>query len=245
MPDPEQQARVGPRRRVAAFGVHIFTALGAGLALLALMAASERQWSLMFAWLGLALAVDAIDGVLARRLAVRSVVPRWSGEVLDLVVDMLTWVFVPAYAIVTGGLLPQLLAVPLGLAIAITSALYFADARMKTADNFFRGFPGAWNVVAFFLFLLRPNPWLAAAVVLALCVLTFMPVRFVHPFRVTAHRGLTLALLATGSLLAIVALARNLEPGPYVTVPLSGICLYFLAAGLLLARETTPKDTHA
>ena len=37
-------------------------------------------------------------------------------------------------------------------------ALYFADRNMKTEDNYFRGFPAVWNVVAFYLLLLRPTP---------------------------------------------------------------------------------------
>lgn len=232
MPEPADSASADMPRRVAAFGVHIFTALGAGLGLLALLAAVEQRWAVMFAWLVAALVVDGLDGLLARRFAVRMTMPRWSGDTLDLVVDILTWVFVPAYAIVMGGILPDALAVPLGVAIVVTSALYFADTRMKSADNFFYGFPGAWNVAAFFLHLMRPDPWLAAFLVVALCVLTFVPVPFVHPFRVKRGRAVTILLLALGAALVAIALLRNLEPGPFVTVPLCAITLYFLAAGL-------------
>ena len=114
-----------------------------------------------------------------------SVLPRWSGDVLDLVVDFVTYVFVPAYAIAASGLLPPLLAMPAGLVIVVTGALYFADRDMKTADNYFRGFPALWNAVAFYLFLLKPPPWLAAVSIVVLAVLTFVPFKFVHPFRVT------------------------------------------------------------
>ena len=117
----------------------------------------------MFLCLGVALIVDGIDGTMARRVRVAELLPRWSGDVLDLVVDFVTYVFVPAYAIAAGGLLPDLLALPAGIVIVVTGALYFADREMKTADNYFRGFPALWNVVAFYLFLLRPPPWLAAA----------------------------------------------------------------------------------
>lgn len=233
MPGPDDSERTTPPERAAAFGVHVFTALGAGLGLLALLAAVESRWALMFTWLALALVVDGVDGTLARRFQVRARMPRWSGDTLDLVVDILTWVFVPAYAMVAAGLLPPMLAIPLGIAIVVTSALYFADGQMKSADHYFRGFPGAWNVVAFFLFLLRPDPWIAAALVIALCVLTFIPVPFVHPFRVHTGRRLTIGLLAFGAALGVVALLRNLEPGPLVTVPLCAIFLYFMAAGLL------------
>src|ERR1700756_4067234 len=97
--DPPVSLDVTPRKRAAAFSVHVFTALGAGLALLALLEAVREHWAAMFAWLGVALVVDAIDGPMARRLDVVRLQPNWSGEVLDLVVDFVTYVFVPAYAI--------------------------------------------------------------------------------------------------------------------------------------------------
>ena len=178
---------------ISAFAVHVFTASGAALALLALMAAVSGRWQAMFLCLGAALIVDGVDGAMARRLKVAELLPRWSGDVLDLVVDFLTYVFVPAYAIVAGGLLPEPLAIPAGIAIVITGALYFADREMKTADNFFRGFPALWNLVAFYLFVFRPAPWLAAAAVAVLVVLTFAPFKFVHPVRVTRWRVVSIA----------------------------------------------------
>src|SRR5277367_2279558 len=160
-------------REAAAFAVHIFTASGAGCALLALLAAVRGEWSTMFVWLGIALIIDGIDGTFARRLHVAEVLPRWSGDVLDLVVDILNYVFVPAYAIAASGLLPPLLATPLGLVVAVSGSLYFADRNMKTVDHYFRGFPALWNAAAFYLFLLKLPPWIGAAAVLALAVLTF------------------------------------------------------------------------
>ena len=144
--------------RAAAFSVHIFTALGAGIALIAMLEAVREHWANMFGWLGVALIIDAIDGPMARKLDVVRLQPNWSGEVLDLVVDFLTYVFVPAYAITASGLLLPLAAPILGLGIVVSSALYFADRRMKAADNHFRGFPALWNAAAFYLFLLHPPP---------------------------------------------------------------------------------------
>jgi phosphatidylcholine synthase len=214
------------------FAVHIFTATGAALGLLALLAASKADWPLMFMLLGVALVVDGVDGAFARRLDVAERLPRWSGEILDLVVDFVTYVLVPAYALVVGGLLPQGVAVPLGIVIVMTGALYFADRRMKTTDNYFRGFPGVWNVPAFYLFLLRPDPWIAAATIALLAVLTFVPVPFLHPFRVVRLRILNIALLAVWSVLAFVALIRDMMPGPWITGGLCVIAVYFLGAGV-------------
>jgi phosphatidylcholine synthase len=225
-------AAASPLVRAAAFGVHLLTASGAALALLSLFAAAERRWSLMFAWLGAALIVDTIDGPIARRLRVAELLPRWAGDVLDLVVDFLTYVFVPAFAIASGGLLPRPLDLVAGIAVVTTGVLYFADRRMKTADNYFRGFPAVWNAVAFFLFLLRPGPWITGAMIAVPAVFTFVPIVFVHPFRVPRLRPLNAALLAIGSVLIVVALARDLAPGPWVTGGLCAICLYFLVAGL-------------
>ena len=107
----------------------------------------------MFVWLGVALFIDGVDGTFARRLRVSEVLPRWSGDVLDLVVDILTYVFVPGYALAASGLLPNAAAIPLGIAVVVTGSLYFADRLMKTSDYYFRGFPALWNVAAFYLFL--------------------------------------------------------------------------------------------
>jgi phosphatidylcholine synthase len=162
-------------RSAAAFAVHVFTACGAGCALLALTAAVNGQWAVMFVWLGIALGIDGVDGTFARRLQVAKLLPRWSGEVLDLVVDILSYVFVPAYALAASGLLPKPAAVPLGLLIVVSGALYFADRLMKTSDYYFRGFPALWNVAAFYLFVLKPEPWAGAVAIVALAVLTFVP----------------------------------------------------------------------
>ena len=218
--------------RVRAFAVHVFTACGAALALLALIFATGEHWTAMFFCLGVALIVDAVDGPLARAFNVGDVLPRWNGVVLDIVVDFVTYVFVPAYAIAASGLLPETLAVLAGVIVVITGALYFADREMKTHDNYFKGFPVVWNLAAFYLYVLEPPPWLAAAGVFALAVLTFAPIRFVHPLRVKRLRTLNIVLLAAWGALALVTLVKDLAPGPYVTIPLTLIAVYFLIAGI-------------
>src|ERR1700716_759117 len=192
--------------RAAAFSVHIFTAMGAGIALIALLEAVREHWSAMFAWLGVALIVDALDGPIARRLDVMRLQPDWSGEVLDLVVDFVTYVFVPAYAITASGLLLPLAAPLLGIGIAVSGALYFSDRRMKSADNHFRGFPALWNAVAFYLFLLHLRPALSSLAVAVLIVLTFVPLHVLHPVRVVRLRALRPSLLAAWAVLAMVVL---------------------------------------
>jgi len=220
-------------QKSAAFAVHIFTACGAGCAFLALIAAAGGQWPIMFVWLGIALAIDGIDGTIARRLRVADVLPRWSGEVLDLVIDILNYVFVPAYALAASGLLPHRAATPLGLLIAITGALYFSDRLMKSSDHYFRGFPALWNVAAFYLFLLKPAPLIAAAAVAVLAALTFVPFHVIHPIRLARLRGLTAGALVLWAILAIVAVTDDLEPGLPIVVALCLLAIYFVGVGFV------------
>ena len=220
-----------PARSAAAFAVHIFTACGAGCALLALTAAVNGKWAAMFVWLGISLCIDGVDGTFARRLQVAKLLPRWSGDILDLVVDILNYVFVPAYALATSGLLPKPAAIPLGLLIVVTGALYFADRLMKTSDYYFRGFPALWNVAAFYLFMLKPEPWVGAAAIMALAVLTFVPFHVVHPVRITHLRGVTTVALAAWAALAIAAVAQDLNPPPWVGAALCALAVYFVVIG--------------
>jgi phosphatidylcholine synthase len=225
-----ESSQISRAIRAAAFSVHVFTALGAGIALIAMLEAVREHWAAMFAWLGVALIIDAVDGPIARRLEVVRVQPNWSGEVLDLVVDFITYVFVPAYAITASGLLLPLAAPLLGIGIVVTSALYFADRRMKTPDNHFRGFPGLWNIAAFYLFLLHPAPALGSLGVLILIVLTFVPFNVIHPVRVTRLRWLTLTLVSLWAALVIYTLANDFDVGTPVVVLLCAIAGYVVAS---------------
>ncbi|MGJ4916126.1 phosphatidylcholine synthase [Bradyrhizobium sp. HKCCYLRH2060] len=227
---PESGVAATPAHRAAAFSVHVFTALGAGVALLAMLEAVREHWTAMFWWLGVALIIDGIDGPLARRLDVVHVQPDWSGDVLDLVVDFTTYVFVPAYAITASGMLLPLAAPVIGVGIAVTGALYFADRRMKSDDNHFRGFPGLWNIAAFYLFLLHPSPSLATSGLAVLIALTFVPFHVIHPVRVERLRWLTLPLVALWGVLVIDVLGNNFAVGPIVTTLLCAIALYIVAS---------------
>src|SRR5437763_15776849 len=193
---PHSPSSVSHAVRAAAFSVHVFTAMGAGVALMALLEGVREHWAAMFAWLGVALIVDALDGPIARRLDVVRLQPDWSGEVLDLVVDFVTYVFVPAYAITASGMLLPVAAPLLGAGVVVSGALYFADRRMKAEDNHFRGFPALWNAAAFYLFLLHLPPALSSLGVAILIVLTFVPFHVLHPIRVLRLRTVTLCLLA-------------------------------------------------
>jgi phosphatidylcholine synthase len=229
-------ATASTRMRLAAFGVHLFTAMGAGLALIAMLEAVREHWANMFGWLGVALIVDALDGPIARRLDVVRLQPDWSGEVLDLVVDFVTYVFVPAYAITASGLLLPLAAPLLGIGIVVSSALYFADKRMKASDNHFRGFPALWNAAAFYLFLLHWPPAVSSLCIAVLIALTFAPFHVLHPIRVVRLRWLTLWLLAAWAALAIYTLAYDFNVGVPIVAGLCVIAAYVVGSDAVIRR---------
>ena len=169
-----------------AFSVHLLTASGSFLAFLSLVAASEERWTAMFWWLGLALFVDGIDGPIARKLEVKEILPTWSGELLDNIIDYVTYVLIPAFALYQRGLMGEGLSFLSAAIIVVSSAIYYADTGMKTKENFFKGFPVVWNMIVFTLFVIEPGEWVSFAVVVVAGILTFVPVNFLHPVRVEA-----------------------------------------------------------
>jgi len=181
---------------IFAWLVHVLTASGAVLALLALAAIDSGNWTLALLWLLVALAIDGVDGSLARWARVKQKAPRIDGDTLDLVIDYLNYVFIPTVLIWRAELVPPSFALWLGAAILISSLYIFARTDMKTRDGYFRGFPALWNLVAFYLLVIDASPEAGAVVVVLLVALTFAPVHFVHPFRVRDY-GLFLPLLAT------------------------------------------------
>jgi phosphatidylcholine synthase len=193
-------------RIAAAWLVHLFTASGVVLAFLALEATWRGDFRLALLWLLAALAVDGVDGTLARWARVKEHVPRIDGEAFDLIVDYLNYVFVPAVFICKAGLVPEALELPLAAAILLSSVYVFVRRDMKTPDNYFRGFPALWNVVALYLFVARPGADVGAVAVALLAVMSFAPIRFVHPFRVKDYQPLLRisALLWTIATLALV-----------------------------------------
>lgn len=212
------------------WSVHLLTASGAVLALFALHAIQRDQWVEALLWLLAALLVDGIDGSLARLLRVRERLPGISGESLDLVVDYLTYVFVPVVFLLESGVIRGTFAWPLGGLILLSSLYVFSRADMKTDDGYFRGFPALWNVVAFYLYVLQLPGSAVNLVIAALVVLTFAPVHMVHPFR-TRHFGFVPAVAAVFWIFTSAALLLP-DTGAFVREILQ-ICSICLAALLL------------
>ena len=227
--------------------VHVLTASSALFALLALAAIVEERWTLALLWLFVALVVDGVDGSLARWARVKVKAPRIDGETLDLVVDYLTYVFVPTIFIWRAGLVPPSLALWLAAAIQISSLYLFARTDMKTSEGYFRGFPALWNLVAFYLFTVEAGPAVGALVVAVFVALTFAPVHFVHPFRVRDY-GPWLPLLAVAWAASTVALLWPEWTAPVrqgLLVVSIGTALGLLGLGLLRTLRGEQKAAAA
>ena len=228
---PEGEAARGT---LAAWAVHAFTATGAVLALLALLAVERGDFAFSLLWLAAALGVDAIDGTLARAAHVKTRLPRIDGSALDLIIDYLTYVFVPALMIVRAELVPAAWAPVLAAAILVSSLYVFARADMKTEDNYFRGFPALWNVVAFYLYVAQPGETVGGVLVALLVVATFAPIHFVHPFRVRDYGRFlpTLALAWAAATIALLWPDWNEAARRWLLLASSAAGLTLIALGL-------------
>ena len=179
-------------RPPVAWSVHLLTASGVVVGLLALLATVAGRPREALLWLVAALVIDGLDGPLARTFGTVTHAPKVDGMILDLVVDYIPYVVVPALFMVQFDMLPAQVEV-LGAAIVMFTSLYcFARADMKARDKYFVGFPATWNLVVFVLFLLGTPGWFNALVVVVLGALTFTDVKFVHPVRVREMRAVTL-----------------------------------------------------
>ena len=219
--------------RLQALGVHLFTATGAVFAMLAMLAASEAKWSLMFLWLIVAFGVDGIDGALARKYDVKKNAPRFDGVLLDLIIDYLTYVFIPAFALFKSGLLPGWTGWFAIFVITFASAMYFCDSNMKTKDNSFHGFPGCWNMLVLVLFALSPNFWIILIIVAALAVAMFLPLKFIHPVRTKRWRWLSLPLSLCWIFFAVWAAWVDFHPHSWAHWGLVITSVYLVCAGIV------------
>jgi phosphatidylcholine synthase len=218
-------------RALRAYATHAFTATGAVFAFLALLAAVESRWAEMFGWLVVAFIVDGVDGALARRTDVVNNAPIIDGALLDLVIDFLTYVFIPVFALLRAGLLTG----PSGLAAAavvvFASSLYFADTRMKTPDKSFSGFPAAWNMFALVVFATELSPRIMLPVVAVLTVAMFVQVKFVHPVRTVRWRPVSLPVAIAWTVIAGWAALSDFAIPSWAAALLLASSLYLATAG--------------
>ena len=223
------------RLRVAGWALHVYTASGTVLALLAVTAAMDGN-EVRALWILLAaLVIDGTDGMLARRLRVAETIPSFDGARLDDIVDYITYAFAPMVLLWTGDYLPGgtwgavLAAIPL-----LASSFQFCRTDAKTTDHFFLGFPSYWNVVAFYVVVLELSPAVTTAILLACAALVFVPIKYVYPSRTKVFRALNLSLAALWLVLYAVILSGVPSPNPLV-VALSLLYIgYYLVVSVYL-----------
>lgn len=228
--------------RLKALSVHLLTASGAVLSMFAMLAAVEGKWSLMFLWLVVALLVDGIDGPLARRWDTPRNWPTYDGVLMDLIVDYLTYVFIPAYALFKSGMLDGWTGWFAIIVICYGSVIYFADTRMKTKDKSFSGFPACWNMVVLVLFALDPSPTTILAVVSFLTVAMFLNLKFVHPTRTKRWREITLPVSLAWVVFAAWAAWVDFAEGSIAHWGLVASSLYLCLAGI--AQQIFPAKVR-
>ncbi|SEK51481.1 phosphatidylcholine synthase [Roseivivax marinus] len=211
--------------------VHLLTATGAIFAMLALLAAAQGQWSIMFLWLVVAFAVDGVDGPLARKYDVKLNSPRFDGVLLDLIIDYLTYVFIPAFALFQSDLLPGWTGWVTIFVITFASAMYFADSKMKTTDNSFQGFPGCWNMLVLVLFAVEPSVPVILVLVAALATAMFLPIKFIHPVRTARWRLLSLPVALAWTFFAGWAAWVDFHPESWAHWGLVATSIYLVLVG--------------
>jgi len=227
--------------RLAAWGVHLFTASGAVWGLFALFATAQQRWVLVFWLMAAALAVDSFDGMLARWARVKELTPGFNGDLLDNIVDYITYVTVPAFFIYQAGLLPAGWDLATAAAITLASAYQFCQPEAKTEDHYFKGFPSYWNAAAFYLFFLNLDPWFNLAIVAVFVVLVFVPIKWIYPSRMATWRGLTILLTILWGLCCLGVLIRYPRPTQGLVYASLGYIAYYILVSLYLYRGRTAK----
>ncbi|PPR48034.1 MAG: Phosphatidylcholine synthase [Alphaproteobacteria bacterium MarineAlpha5_Bin9] len=180
------------KEKIAAWAVHGVTGSGAVLGLLAIIAIINNDAVGAFLWLGLALLIDGIDGTLARKVDVSKLTPNIDGTILDSVVDYLNYVIIPSLMIYWFQMVPAGFELIIPSAIMLSSLYTFANLKMKTEDYYFRGFPAVWNIVVLYFFILGTNEYINTSIILICIIITYIPIKFVHPLRVKELRNLTI-----------------------------------------------------
>ena len=228
---------------VAAWLVHLYTASGFVLAFLAAQAAIDHDFRSAFLYLFAQVLVDATDGLLARSARVSERLPWFSGSKLDDLVDYLTYVFVPALIVWRALLVVDPWATVVPAAMLLASGYGFSNLSAKTSDHFFTGFPSYWNIVVLYLFVLGLRPWLNALVLLACCVLVFVPIRYVYPSRTSVLPVLTNGLGIAWAAAVLAFLWRYPDGSRGLVLASLAYPVYYVALSLFLQFRRMPAPT--
>lgn len=219
------------------------TATGAVVGLMAIIAIARHQWLLAFAWMAVSVAIDSVDGMCARAVRVKQVLPHFDGALLDNIVDYFTYVIVPASFLYETHSVPTGFNLVSAMLITLASAYQFCQIDAKTHDYCFKGFPSYWNVLAFYLFMLDWSEWVNLAIIIALVVGVFVPVKYLYPSRTLFLRSLNIALVVAWAL--VVVGAMGLYPQghrPLLYLSLVYIAYYFIMSVILTIKGLPERD---
>jgi phosphatidylcholine synthase len=237
----DRKSQTPLKRKIYAYGVHLFTATGAIWGLLALMAVFRHEWRLAILWMILAMFVDGFDGMLARRADVKTYAKNIDGALLDNILDYLNYVVVPALFLVEADFLPAGFKLAGAFAILLTSAFQFTQTDAKTDethDYFFKGFPSYWNVLVLYMLVMGLNPWVNLAI-LALCnILVFVPIKYIYPSRNMRLRSLTLILSYLYGIIGIWGVMQ------YPNVPKWVVWVSFIYVGYYAVLSLWPRNKN-
>ena len=191
---------------LVAWCIHLFTALGVICGFQALLSTLDKNFNAAVLWLALALFIDGIDGNLARKYKIKEVLPNVDGSILDNIIDYFTYVLVPCVMLLWFDFLPKGIDIYLISGVLICSCYTFSNNNLKTSDFYFSGFPALWNMLVLYLHILETSVTTNAVVVIFLLVFTFIPVKFVHPFRVQENKKINLLMTFLWSLSTLAIL---------------------------------------
>ncbi len=218
----------------SAWLTHAYTASGAVLAFLSIVAVVSGRIREAFFWLAVAIAVDSSDGLLARTFRVRERLPDVDGAHLDDIVDYLTFVLVPAFLLYHTGCLPAGWGTAVAFAVLVVSAIAFAKSDAKTPDHFFTGFPSYWNIVAFYLDALGTPPTVNGVVLVVLCLLVFVRIGWVYPSRMPTLRAVTVTFGCAWGVVLLYLLWRLPEVNQPLLLLSLAFPLYYTVLSLVL-----------
>ena len=189
--------------RAFAWAAHIFTASGLISGFVGLIAILNGEQTLAFLFMGLALVIDGVDGTLARYVNVAEALPEVDGSSLDNVIDMFNYSILPVLMIYWFSMVPYELIYLTCIAILLASCYTFSDKNIKTSDYYFKGFSALWNLLVFFLFIIDLGLWFNFVAVCFCLILTFIPVKIIHPFRVKELRNSSILMVGIWSVSAV------------------------------------------
>ncbi len=227
----------GRLRTACAWGVHLYTALGAVFGLLAILYAAVGNFRASFIAMAVTVAIDSSDGALARLVDVKKQVPDFDGALLDNIVDYLTYVVAPVFLMLRAELARGAPGLAVACFVLLSSAYQFCQVNAKTPDNFFLGFPSYWNVVVFYLYCLGMPVALNETILAVFCVMVFIPIKYIYPSRTKPLRPLTVALGLVWAVVTIAMLPEIPNCNPVLlAISLAYIAYYLIVSFALHAR---------